>query len=457
MKSKPDSRLYCSLEKIKTLLIFILFICLILMCFAYVNIRYKNLAVSIPKFEDNYKMVISKNTGGSNLNNSDLISPVFIGISSGKSKKACSYDNGTNYAVWSDIKQYAAELFQNPGTIMEFSDELSRTSYINNILSGYDYIFFTFGNDIPAQCFVPFILNKPSVVQNPFYVRSLIMSVDKNNTLFGIAIDSDGNIAQLYSSDKTSVTNEKLYAYTNIAQMPNFEIQYVNGVPVPVFSETIYINTAKISSFSEILNENNAEIVSDILKSFSFNPNNTKFYTALDGSVTYVENEGDITITKNGEITFASLPSSGIPIYDILKSQNHTYSFSDKLFASEQILSGLCNFYFTKDAKITLDTCTYDDGILSVNFIYTISGIPVSKEFGYAKFDFDDSSIVGAKIYPLIAEISDKKTSDVPQNLMLALIKDSLSGKGAYSFLPKYSDYENDGSSIQAYFAVDAK
>jgi hypothetical protein len=403
---------------------------------------------------ENEKWVITHgNTPSGEPINSNLLIPTFIGISSNGEKLATPYQQNVRKALWTQVEGTVGALFSGNEKSISFSIDAEKETYISKLLNR-DFIYFDLYEELPSAVFFPLVAKNYENKSNDHvsYVSSLFMLADNNGNLYGVAFDSKGNITELYPKGNTVFNKEQLLAYTNKAELIPFDFELVDEIPVAVFSKSFEMNQAVISNIPAELSAD-SDYVKNILHSFSFNPNNTNFYTMPDGSVSYVENSGEIKIAKDGNIYFTAV-DKGIPLSEFLGyypdlNDTGAYSFTDIIYAVKLLINSFDTTLFGGDAFPGITSVAYNDKtkILEITLRYFVGGIELNYEDNSEMvLDFIENNLVSAHLKTLSCKISEPAKKDISQKSSFAIVRNDVTSINFLSFSPTYVKNNADDS-----------
>lgn len=378
-------------------------------------------------------------------NEKQLISPSFIGICFEKALSPAS--PSTRNGLINEILPFVSHLFSDVSTTLEFSSPKSAFEYVENEIAQHsEYLYISFPCDIPASC-VSTLLGADTVRESAhaFLVKDLYIFCDESGYLSGICTDKNGNAATLAARTKAPLSFETLHRFADDSEeMTRFEFVTTGERKFPVFSSSV-------SNFNIIAyNESGADILEneqglrDIVSSFGFNPNNTRFFRTQN-AITYVEQFGELTISENGDVLYTR-ESIGVPLSELCGKIKENYSFADKINAAYNIISSLDRNTFGGYSALCVDDISYNDGLLNIGFSYYADGICIESGEDAAKLTFDSNSLVSANVSAARYAVTNTTYSDIPQKLLFTLFKTEFEDNLPHSFLPVYT--ANGGDEI---------
>lgn len=380
-------------------------------------------------------------------NHLGLLSPGFIGVVS--EKKIAPQTADARNSLLNDARPFMTEVFSDVSTVLEFSSDEARKDYLDkNVYSAGEYLYISLVREIPAGAIVPAISGggsaESSYRPHAFAVKDVFVFCDSAGALSGVAVDTDGKVAQLTVRDRTALSFDILRSYENNDGMAEFEFVDFGEKKYPVFSSSVARTNLAAYNNSGDFPDVGSDTFSDILKAFGFNPNSTRFYRAGDSSVTYVEEIGDLCIYPDGNIEYSSV-GEGVNLSELCGKQKEVYSFEDKAFAACGIISGLDRRYYGGDAAISLHSVLYDGEKLSFLFTYSADGAEIEGDLA-AELVFAGNSLVSARVDAQCFIRLDSTYSDIPQKLLLvfALQNHEIGMPSPISFFPFYTRGDMD-------------
>ncbi len=397
--------------------------------------------------------VFSNYSESSEIKNSSIITPSFVGIVS--EKKVSPLFDSTRDEMLSKVFPFVSELFSDESKVLEFSSDDERIQYAEeNIYSKNSCIYLSFAEQIPASAIYPALTGKMlDGVYHPFGVKELFIFCDNLGNLSGAAFDCYGNIAELKVKNRSSLSFDSLFAYELTHSMTEFDFYDIHGKKYPVFEKSVSTPVAVTYTENRDFLTENSDDASVILKAFGFNPNGTRFYRTKNDSITYVENLGELRISSDGDIKFTRF-ADGIPLSSILGKQESSYSFQDKIGAAKKILSSLDEKVYGSAAKISLSDLYFDEeyDTVSMGFSYFLDGILISGYENCIKLVFSDDSLVSAELDAIAFKKTESSVLLIPQKLLFALEARNISKEALpHSFLPVYTKDEGSDSFVANY------
>ena len=439
MKNTPNLNFRSIISASQSVAIVLLFSTLIFMFAQYCILNNASAPSSLPK--------LSEKDGGVFFAPSDtevsgaLITPVIAGFCNGERTVSPSVHNG-DYEKFVRLSiPFVKAVFSDISTLLDFSSESARAEYISDLTRGKSFLYFHFGNDLPAAAFYPsYAGDAQEDIFHSFNLRELYILLD-GGSISGVARDSLGNIATLSVQDKVSLSFDSFSALLSSSFSNSLKFESVSGISLPVFESSV--TTSKLFEYNTTgdFTQDNAEGVENALSAFGFNPNGTRFYkSSTDGSLTYVQEQGELSVTVQGDIEYTS-SGNGMPLSEFLDRQRNIYSFSEKICSAYNIVNSLDKALYGKDASLCLSSVSYKEELLTLEFSYMVSGIPFSLEPA-AVFTFSDTSLVSASVTRKSISRLANTGSDIPQKLLLAIYAPQIEDK-AYlaqgAFIPVYT------------------
>ena len=462
-------------EKIKrfcgTLAVFALLVSLVCLSFVYM---FSFRTSDKTKFDADDMQALAQNfTAAGYMDHVDVknILPVFVGASLADGEmRVGTFGGDTLENMYEDCFEVAWQ-FLAQGRAQMLSDE-STQDYIRMAKNGA-FIYIKYAAAYPKSVIVSFTrkdtftLNisdeyiKEIFVFNNTYTGSVcLLTVCDNgkNYVYTGEFGFDGNFNKNIINEYNNAEGAFVFSFSSekendvfISEEKFADTVYGNAV---IAEEEIFIQGIIFESVSRRLDMYAS--YDSLLSLFTLNPEKISVFTENDGTRTFFEEGQNVSITKDGAVTYSAVGTGGMYIGSVIgySSENSEYSLRDKIGATLCIANELAQaMRLSKDIGIKLSGINYDEnGNLVITYSVSFCGITVICDEAFFSF-----TIAGNKIKGVVCNMFDATAYSETRlpNATWELIGYAVSAETdtCVSLVPAYL-YAAEGENVFAHYFI---
>ena len=444
-----------------TLILILLFLSMLFLFGTYIGIRNRGQAPTLPQMPEKDKWIFSRGgIGPETEQNEAYLVPSFFGVHADGRYASPGFQEELRGELADFVEPLIGTLFAGKSTLISFDSPAHRQAYFADLAASEPFVLLEFYGEIPADCFLPFLAEdyEEKRSSHAFGVKQLFLLCGEDSRATAVAITEQGDVYQVESDQEDVFFNKDfILAYNNKAELSDFEFASANSL-IPLYSRETEAPYATASAYLPPAQDPfSAEAIS-IQRAFLFNPNNLRHYVSPDGSLSYVDQTGELTWSYTGAVSFAAY-DTGIPLseflgyspagyspagYDSAAGPGETYSFADYTLAAKRILSRFDRDKLGRDAVPGLVKVEYraETGWLVFSFQYFLNGIAFEDSGADITLAFQSNALVMADIRFLSVTEHADGFRDIPQTLAFVLTGEK---DGVIHFLPIYRYVEEEG------------
>lgn len=404
----------------------VLFVAMLVLCGMYLDLRLNGITSSLKGIPENDKWILTDGGYNSQKSSLQLVSPTFIGVKSSVSgMSAAVYDEGARKSLEKRIEPYMTSLFNGGVEKIEYTDAMSKSEYVANVMSADDYVYMCFYNQLPAETIMPGMFGKANnaTLNESFFVKYMFI-LPYENSVRGICFDEALNAYRLTAGIDVTYDKSVFYAYNELSGFASFDF-ITEDYPEPVFTRSFEVNSVFMApSFSFYKFNLQDNMTLELLKVLEFNTNLVKTYSYGNNNiVNFIDEECDLSVSvKNGRMVF----NGNIHMSEFLNyyPQNERYVLADTVLCVKNLVSSFNKVLVGGDAVPCIIGVSYNGREAEFRLKYFYNGIIVTENDEDIVVKISDDHITKIEINALFCDSGSLTVPVIPQSLAAATLGD---------------------------------
>ncbi len=405
------------LERIENILLIFLTLVMVGLCAAasFAGERFSD--KNLPVFPESEQRLLSSFAKEELSTGESVLAPCFAGAFSNGVMNAA--DAGENYA--SDIRRCFVRVLEHAsgGTTkrIAFSDKERKESYLENLYaSAKDGFYLRFPDSIHYSLLCTLLSGSfgEEDENGDFEIAEMFLLRGSDGESSVIAVDRHGEVLKIFPSKNIPFNSELLAAYTAVEKNSFVFVKSEEEEPsyFPVLRHSAELYSLRAVPFAETVDFSlSSGKIGKYVSALGVNIDNSRSYESYDGSLIFVENAGQLKITRDGCFEYEP-GGNGTSADYYLDYENEYEDDASALVAAGASLIGRIN-KLTEDSTCSLGLAgaSVRDGKLMLTFKYSALGIPVESGEDYdALLVFSSRNLVYACVKVMTLERAEKVT-----------------------------------------------
>ncbi|MBR3996136.1 MAG: hypothetical protein IKI97_12770 [Clostridia bacterium] len=431
-----------------TVLTVLLFGALIVQSVFFISLVQGERDGSLPQFPEGEIKLLANEISDSSDSDTSFLFPYFVGVITSDGKYAGAYDDVSAREIFASFARVLEASAGGTAKKVVFSKPEKKYEYLDNLYNASDncyYVKLRNGMEFSVLCQL-MSDTYAKVPENPeFVISDMFLVGESSGEASIIAVDSYGNVLKIFPSVNVPFNNEYLQTYNNTVK-EEFEFVRIEGnvqsdrnCYYPTYKYSINYTSALRRPFNESFDISvDSEDIGDFISVFGMNYDNTRFYRrSTDGAILCVEDTTSFEMTPDGTFSFSAGENGGKLSLFFENSEIVDYSFFDYVTVANKIVADINANRAESCAVLSLEDITYSAGECRFYYNYTINGIAIEQNNGYAlELVFYADSLIYAQGKPEIVMQDKEYLTEIPQKAAYALMG-KVSGPVFY-FGPEY-------------------
>ncbi len=443
------SRLERIKEHIKSLVLGVLLVTLVCLCVIYI-LSFSGESYDFDK--NTMEAVSGESVKYQYLDYWDISysSPRVIGLSAKREGDNIGFYTlgGENIEVYESIFPFFEKLFGEEGNTEKLSSA-EGAALFSSLLKG-DYIYLSYACDLPKSLIYAMTQGEATYkgTSDEFFSELLIVPLEylfesymitpagkykyvDVYSFYAVARDSSGNYYRYTTSFQPSAKSDIAF-HTNFYTAYNtadnrFQYEFAgewksdsyltnNGFYEKV-TDTTMIPLAKYDAYSAPIVLAKTQIpdstaIYDILNVFMMNPEKISSYTDENNTVFYFDEGKNISITKDGVLSYTTHGSEGISLAELFDwhAEGEQYDVFDHIGAALVASRTIEKVRSLVDCDVYISGIYYDGNLLKIRFGYSEGGLPLyfDGDADVLTLEFSDGRITGAAYQLLRVRVAEE-------------------------------------------------
>lgn len=441
------------ISMVETLLLVLLLFAMLVQCVFFISLTQNNSDGSLPAFPESEAKLLAYGSPEAAESSKSTVVPYFVGARHSGGMYGGIYDDEMSHEIFGHFARVLENATGGTAKKVVYSDSEKKYEYLESLYNGTsDCYYVKLCNGIEFSVLCQLMSDTyTDIPENPdFVIEDMFLVSGASDEASITAVDKYGNVLKIFPSKNIPFNNEHLEAYNN-TEKDEFEFVRIEDNALsgqncyfPAFRYSVDYKTVTAKSFADCFDmDTDSSDLRSFVRIFGMNSDNTRFYKrATDSAMICVEDTMGIELTADGSFTFNIGDEDG-NLGNIIDSHESEHGFFEYADAARSIVSSLNEKFGEYCGVLSVQDIIYSDGECRFVYIYTVNGVPLEEDLGYAlELVFSSDSLVEAKGRLRVLSFSDEARTDIPQKTAYVLMTH---GRGAVSYFGPELSFGEDG------------